>query len=58
MPTISTREATWDCACLNEHRPTIARAWCFACSEWCYPHDLCVRGRLAEAEAKLEARDG
>lgn len=25
----------------GEHRTTGARAWCFDCSEWCYPNILC-----------------
>lgn len=27
----------------GEHRPTIDRAWCSVCEEWCYPHDPCER---------------
>ena len=27
----------------GEHRTTGDRAWCFDCSEWCYPSMPCVR---------------
>lgn len=26
----------------GEHRTTGARAWCFSCSEWCYPERPCA----------------
>lgn len=29
----------------GEHRTTGDRAWCFECTEWCYPDDGCVRCR-------------
>jgi hypothetical protein len=32
----------------GEHRTTGRRAWCFECSEWCYPHDGCIRCRYPE----------
>jgi hypothetical protein len=42
----------------GEHRTTGARAWCSACSEWCYPEQPCkgcelpmLRARLEEVEA-------
>lgn len=28
------------------HRTTGERAWCFDCSEWCYPSEPCVRCAL------------
>lgn len=34
---------------------TIHRAWCSACSEWCYPHALCVRGEALVYQRALEA---
>jgi hypothetical protein len=37
---------SWDCACVNEHVETRDRAWCSACSEWCYEDAPCVRGEL------------
>jgi hypothetical protein len=43
---VETRDEAWSCGCETEHRPTIGRAWCFACSEWCYPSSLCVRGEV------------
>jgi hypothetical protein len=57
---------------LCEHRTVGShRAWCFTCSEWCYPDAMCVRcsqehldsevehlrQRLAAAEAVCEALD-
>lgn len=26
----------------GEHRTTGLRAWCFTCSDWCYPEQPCV----------------
>jgi hypothetical protein len=58
---VATREASWECACSTDpedHRPTIGRAWCFACTEWCYPSALCVRGDLVRVQGKVrEALD-
>ncbi len=32
----------------GEHRTVGShRAWCFACSEWCYPSSPCVRCEIA-----------
>lgn len=38
----------------GEHRPTINRAWCFDCSEWCYPHSPCVRCEVPELRAIID----
>lgn len=33
----------------GEHRTVGAyRAWCFQCSEWCYPESPCVRCEIAQ----------
>lgn len=49
---VVTKDAAWECSCPSDHRPTITRAWCFDCSEWCYPESLCVRGESAGREAE------
>jgi chromosome segregation ATPase len=58
MTEIVTEERSWTCACTSEHRPTISRAWCFDCSEWCYPTALCVRGEAEQTRAELEGMVG
>jgi hypothetical protein len=42
----------WPCGCPNEHANVATRSWCSACSEWCYPDGLCVRGELAKLRAE------
>lgn len=39
-----------------EHR-TVGphRAWCFECTEWCYPAAPCVRGELAQLQQQIDA---
>lgn len=32
----------------GEHRTVGSRAWCFDCSEWCYPDSGCIRCRYPE----------
>ena len=32
----------------GEHRTTGSRAWCFECSEWCYPAAGCKGCELAQ----------
>lgn len=44
---IEATDVSWPCWCWNEHYPTGTRAWCPACSEWCYPHALCIRGEAS-----------
>jgi hypothetical protein len=39
----------------GEHRTTGGRAWCFDCSEWCYPRAGCVRCREPRLEAVADA---
>lgn len=45
----------------GEHRTTGSRAWCFACSEWCYPTSPCAGcelpklRRLVDAARKMDA---
>lgn len=40
----------------GEHRPTGlgGRAWCFDCSEWCYPSEPCARCELPQLRATVE----
>lgn len=40
----------------GEHR-TVGphRAWCFSCSEWCYPKSPCVRCEAPGLRAQLAA---
>lgn len=44
---------TWECGCPCDHYETSDRAWCADCSEWCYPHAVCLRGREALYVAAL-----
>jgi hypothetical protein len=44
----------WECGCLEDHRMTRDRAWCGACSEWCYEDLLCVRGEAIQLREKNE----
>jgi hypothetical protein len=37
----------------GEHRPGNGRAWCFDCSEWCYPEEPCTRCELPMLRAEL-----
>lgn len=39
----------------GEHRTTGGRAWCFECSEWCYPEAACKGCELPALRAELEA---
>lgn len=38
----------------GEHRTTGGRAWCFDCSEWCYPRAPCVRCERPKVIAALK----
>lgn len=38
----------------GEHRTTGERAWCFDCSEWCYPGAPCVRCLVGPIREKVE----
>jgi hypothetical protein len=38
----------------GEHRATIRRAWCFDCSEWCYPHCGCKGCELPTLRKQLK----
>lgn len=40
----------------GEHR-TVGphRAWCWQCTEWCYPEQLCARCELARRDAARAA---
>lgn len=38
----------------GEHRTVGYRAWCFDCSEWCYPESPCVRCETPKREEELE----
>lgn len=38
----------------GEHRTTGGRAWCFGCSEWCYPEQPCKGCELPMLRARLE----
>jgi hypothetical protein len=38
----------------GEHRTTGSRAWCFDCSEWCYPEEPCKGCELPKLRARLE----
>lgn len=38
----------------GEHRSTGTRAWCFDCTEWCYPHAPCVRCEVPQLRARLD----
>jgi chromosome segregation ATPase len=58
MTTVQTLEGTWTCACTSEHRPTIGRAWCFDCSEWCYQSALCVRGEAEQLREQVKYAQG
>lgn len=58
MTEIATEERSWTCACTSEHRPTISRAWCFDCSEWCYPTALCVRGEAEQLREQVKYAQG
>lgn len=37
----------------GEHRPTGQRAWCFGCTEWCYPDRPCAGCELPQLRARL-----
>lgn len=39
----------------GEHRSTGLRAWCFGCSEWCYPEQPCKGCELPMLRSSLEA---
>ena len=52
LPTDFTGHEPREC---GEHRPGLGRAWCFDCSEWCYPHAPCVRCELPTLRAKADA---
>jgi hypothetical protein len=36
--------------CPGEHRTVGERAWCSACTCWCYPDEGCTACRLAQYE--------
>ena len=36
------------------HRTTGGRAWCFTCSEWCYPSQPCAGCELPQLRATVE----
>lgn len=38
----------------GEHRTTGQRAWCFSCSEWCYPNLPCRGCEIPKMRAALE----
>jgi hypothetical protein len=38
----------------GEHRTTGSRAWCFDCSEWCYPHAPCKGCELPSLRGAVE----
>ena len=43
----------------GEHRPGRTRAWCYECTEWCYPRDGCKGCRIPDLERQLAlAREG
>jgi hypothetical protein len=49
----------------GEHRTTGERAWCYSCSEWCYPEAGCkgchvplLEARIARALALIAEQDG
>jgi len=42
----------------GEHRPTTWRAWCFACSEWCYENAPCRGCELPSLRAEVERLRG
>lgn len=37
----------------GEHRTTGGRAWCFDCSQWCYPSQLCRGCELPVLRARI-----
>ncbi len=39
----------------GEHRTTGLRAWCFACSEWCYPESACAGCERPRLDRVLDA---
>lgn len=39
----------------GEHRTTGPRAWCFACTEWCYPEEPCKGCELPTLRSALAA---
>lgn len=39
----------------GEHRTVGYRAWCFTCSEWCYPDWPCKGCELPALRAEVEA---
>ena len=38
----------------GDHRTTGRRAWCFNCSEWCYPQFPCKGCERPQLEARIE----
>lgn len=40
----------------GDHHSTGRRAWCFACSEWCYPRIPCRGCELPALRAELDER--